>query len=711
VRRPAKASLAGSSSTIGRAAFGLGCLWLLAFTVLAGKTESAIADTCPNDAIRAQQGVQALPDCRAYEMVSPLDKNSGNVSKSAIGGSRSTPDGEGFEFESTASFADGEIGGFINQYTSRRSATGWTTEALNLYKTPDPRALLFPQGYYSFTPDLTKGVLVTNHDPNDRSGDVSEDGSRLYLRMQGGAYVRLSPPPAKPAAWGPGPVYGGSSDDMSRIFFESYEELLPGAPPFANQVYEWHDGEVEIAGRLPNGEVSPEGAWLGAGTEVIGGAGAAVSGDGSQIVLSMGWPQQIYLRENGQSKPISVSQVEGEEGTPAEHGAMFMGTASEDGRGISTIFFASPDLLTDDAEGNPNGWEPMWNETYELYAYDVRSEELTYLSIKTLGGGSQSAYVAPKWIASSDDASYVYFSTQRKLTPDAESDMGIYLWHEGQVRYLGDPGVFPPNIAAITYNNAQVSADGRRFALVQMAGLNQPPVVPGVPADVQHVYLYDAPSDQWTCASCSSDGPNTKEARFFNVTGGRPGLDGSYYPRRNLLPDGSALYFESDEALVPHDNNGARDVYQWRDGEVSLISTGRDPSGSHFLDAGVEGRDVFIATREALVAEDTDNFIDAYDVRAGGGFLHEALPRDCAGDACQGDPGPPRSWSAPGSSQVAGTVRSATERKTCAQARKPKRGAGNRKGKAARASGKGKVAAKGKQRCGKPRTGKGGGRR
>ena len=378
----------------------------------------------------------------------------------------------------------------------------------------------------------------------------------------------------------------------------------------------------------------------------------------------------------------------------------------EDGRKLSTIFFASPDLLTDDAEGDPNSWEPMWSETYELYAYDIQSEKLTYLSIKSREGGSQSAWVSPRWIASSDDASYVYFSAQRKLTPDADSEAGIYLWHEGAVRYLGDPGVYPPNLADFTYNNAQVSTDGKRFAVAQTGGLQTPPLVPGVPDGVQHVYLYDAPTDEWTCASCSPSGTNTKEARLFNYTGGRPGLAGSYYPRRNLLLDGSRLYFETDEDLVPRDSNGARDVYEWRDGGVSLISTGRDSSGSHFLDTSVDGRDVFIATRESLVPQDTDSFIDAYDVRVGGGFSYEAPPLKCSGDSCQGPPDAARSWSVPGSAQAASAASAAPKRKACRQVRKTKRAGKNHKGKAARASAKTKSKAKAKQRCAKPRQGK-----
>jgi hypothetical protein len=116
-------------------------------------------------------------------------------------------------------------------------------------------------------------------------------------------------------------------------------------------VYEWHNGLVQIVSRMENGEVAPEGATAGGGAAETGGIKGAISGDGSQIVLSSGswFSKQLYLRENGKTKLISASQVEGEEGTPAPDGATYMGSASADGEKLSTIFFASPDLLTDDA--------------------------------------------------------------------------------------------------------------------------------------------------------------------------------------------------------------------------------------------------------------------------------------------------------------------------------------------------------------------------
>ena len=62
-----------------------------------------------------------------------------------------------------------------------------------------------------------------------------------------------------PGLFSVGPIYGGSSTDMSRIFVQSSEQALAEAPAFANEVYEWHDGAFNLVSRLPNGEVASEG--------------------------------------------------------------------------------------------------------------------------------------------------------------------------------------------------------------------------------------------------------------------------------------------------------------------------------------------------------------------------------------------------------------------------------------------------------------------
>src|ERR1700684_1670606 len=74
---------------------GLGCAIL---------TSRARAETCPNEQLRGQEGAALrLSDCRAYEQVSPVDKNFTD----ALGEAdvvQSSPSGEGGTFFSDAPF-------------------------------------------------------------------------------------------------------------------------------------------------------------------------------------------------------------------------------------------------------------------------------------------------------------------------------------------------------------------------------------------------------------------------------------------------------------------------------------------------------------------------------------------------------------------------------------------------------------------------------
>ena len=161
---------------------------------------------------------------------------------------------------------------------------------------------------------------------------------------------------------------------------------------------------------------------------------------------------------------------------------------------------------------------------------------------------------------------------------------------------------------------------------------------------------------------------------------GIPGWQNTLYAARVLSHDGNRLFFESLDSLSLADTNGVVDVYQWEalgtggcdessaafsaqnDGCISLVSSGKSPKPSTFVDASPSGDDVFFSTAESLVGQDTDNLVDIYDARVQGGLPGPTVPRaQCEGEACQpaleapNDPTP-----ASESFQGAGNVREET---------------------------------------------------
>ena len=280
-------------------------------------------------------------------------------------------------------------------------------------------------------------------------------------------------------------------------------------------------------------------------------------------------------------------------------------------------------------------------------------------------------------VGTSKDGAYVYFVANGILSEEANGagqkakagKANLYLFHEGEagVRFIGTLAGeddldwdSPPRS-----QSARVSADGRHLAFVsieaeELAGGYDNTIAEGTKCQPNAVsnelgggprcpeaFVYDAESKELTCASCSPSG-----SRPLGPTQ-LPGASNPYEGPRYLSADGSRLYFESRDALLPGDENQKRDVYEFeRAGKGSctsespsfdsasggclfLISSGRSESDSYLLDASADGRDVFLSTRSALVGWDTNENYDVYDARTGGGFPEPNEVSVCEGEACR----------------------------------------------------------------------------
>jgi NHL repeat len=186
------------------------------------------------------------------------------------------------------------------------------------------------------------------------------------------------------------------------------------------------------------------------------------------------------------------------------------------------------------------------------------------------------------------------------------------------------------------------------------------------------LFLYDAAvggeEAALRCVSCNPTGQRPRGRRTVTLDAGQelyaaatiPGWQAKNQPTRALSDDGRRLFFESYDGLLPGDTNGAADVYQWEaagkgtcktsspeyfadnGGCIALISSGRSPEDSTFIDASADGRDVFFNTGASLVGQDP-GLLDVYDARIGGGFPPPLPPTiECEGQACQSPaPAPP----------------------------------------------------------------------
>jgi hypothetical protein len=170
------------------------------------------------------------------------------------------------------------------------------------------------------------------------------------------------------------------------------------------------------------------------------------------------------------------------------------------------------------------------------------------------------------------------------------------------------------------------------------------------------VYAYDATAEELTRISEPQGGaggtyecaPGTSAVRCYGDGG--LGVSGAALfalgvATDPLTPGDRMAFFQSRSRLVADDTDSAYDVYQWRNGELSLISVGGDdPDGFFYQGNDRTGRSVFFSTRDRMTWQDRDSVLDVYVARVGGGFPEPAPPQECSlpADACQG-PGPSES--------------------------------------------------------------------
>jgi hypothetical protein len=154
---------------------------------------------------------------------------------------------------------------------------------------------------------------------------------------------------------------------------------------------------------------------------------------------------------------------------------------------------------------------------------------------------------------------------------------------------------------------------------------------PGASADI---YAYDADSDQLVRISAPQGpvdetyqcGPPLAPTRCY----ADPGMHGGAYqaaanPLLNVAVDPvsgeRAVFFESEARLVDGDENSVFDVYRWQDGVLSLVSSGAAGSdGTTYKGNSIDGKNVYLATRDRLTWQDVDSVLDVYTARVGGGI-------------------------------------------------------------------------------------------
>jgi hypothetical protein len=573
----------------------------------------AQAEQCPNEQLRREDNSTRLPECRSYELVSPPLKNGAAIY--GVEPVLTAPSGERAFYGATGAFAGAPAAPIINDYVASRDPSGWSTRAVEVPQANEGLILGVPtQGVSEdLTGALQSSALVLTPGAVQGQGNVyvsnTVTGTRAFVGSSGGRYAFRE--------FGSQiySTYVGGASDFSHVVFSYTYALMPGSVEGAPNLYDWTGGALHLVNYLPDGTLATGVTSFGR----VGEDAHPVSSDGSKIFFGAGGA--LYVREDDvRTIPISVSQRPGASSTPQE--ATFAG-ASADG---SKVYFTSYANLVEGPEtGSP-----------KLYRYDLSTGQLTNLSVTSAPEGPEVGGV----LRVSEDGSYVYFTALGALTPGAtQAQFGvpnIYVWHEGQ-------GTKLITQAAV---GGQVSPNGLHYAFETAQQLTSFHC-----SGCSLLYDYDYASGSIRCVSCDPSGEPPRTPVDFAPLRNVTPLD-AYHPR-SVLDDGT-VFFDTRDSLLPQDTNGQYDVYEWQDGQLTLLSSGTAGEESVFSDASPDGTNVFFKTGQALVGQDIDAANDLYDARVDGGFAAPAVTPPCTGTGCQGTPPAAPIFATPPSETFAG---------------------------------------------------------
>lgn len=570
--------------------------------------------TCENAAYRT--GLSAnLPDCRAYELVTPaetngLTPNAGGLLSSPpyfdtwLTPQRGVGAGERFAYFTFGTLPGYDGNGVDDGYRAQRAAgdhppAGWQSDLFGpTYEQSVPEATLVPPGQTGVSADQLYSFWQI------------EPSVSLPGTLPTGTYLR-TPAGFEAAARGP---LGDDLEGVGRyvaaggaqVIFTSAAHLHESTPPAGTQaVYRRPAGSsaAEVVSLKPTGAPFAAGenaSYLGA------------NGDGSAVAFSVAGA--LYLNRDGK-----VSQV-----APSPSGSQSLSVQGISADG-SRVYYRNP-------------------ETEGLYLCEVTvgscaGAEATHAPLQIAG---ETSFAKP----STDGARVVFVSEEALTSSGEENENGEHAEAGVPNLYSWSVGQGPTFVARLVGKGSDLSVqstpDGNVFVFESKARLT---AYDNEGKGEVYRYRSGAAAEELLCVSCDpSNAPPVADAKLKDLRTSSGLLP--HIQLTNVTDDGEMVFFQSTDRLLPEDANDVEDVYEWRakgtsncirdDGCLGLISSGQGEADSYLYGMSADGHDVFFRTRDKLVGSDVPGSPSIYDARVGGGIPEPVAPAPCQGDACQG---------------------------------------------------------------------------
>jgi hypothetical protein len=671
-------------------------LWLGtlgALSLLALFAAMASAQICPNEALRSELRSGRLPDCRAYELVTPAYKESQTeTSVYAI-----SEDGAHMVATSLGVFAGAEEDKLGTQfqgdaYEFSRTPSGWRTFSLG-----PPISAYLSDGMFDTSADLAHSLWQLGKRPPAGSLEAEQPEhiqtansvDDYYIESSPGVFVDIGRPTPDPTVPNRNKTtYLGASSDLSHILFSTepgfhwpFDKTAGGASPLYEYVGTGYSAPMLVGvhgGRGSDELLSQCGTRLGSSEPTGGGSMYnAISASGSRVFFTAvgtdeasgceGPPvAELFAREElplasgelpaANMRTLAISEPSEEDckmcltGEGSRADAVFQG-ASRDG---SKIFFLTAQELLPGAKGE------------NLYEYDFDGPKGAKVSLVSGGAISEDAEV--QGVARvSEDGSAVYFVAGGRLT-EALNDHGhaaeagkdnLYVYErnerhpEGHTAFIATltPGD-AADWARADFRSVFLSSDDRFLIFASVVDLTNEG------ASGSQIYQYDSQTGVLVRASIGQRGYNNNGkmpvygsalSRKLPIAYAYTVGDSPTQAAGVLAPADGVVFFESPDALTPGALNDQLDalgepvpnLYEYRNGGVHLITDGRDTSiigsapSSELIGSSASGEDLFFTTSDPLIGEDADSEQDIYDARVEGGFPAAEVSA-CGEETCRG---------------------------------------------------------------------------
>ena len=673
----------------------------LVATNLGGKSEgedatfttgAAPADDCPNTAIRVEQGIRALrlPECMAFEMVSPPIKFNQFARKSRTGTADGfSADGNRVVFESIAALGDTSKAGLFDKYMAIRTASGWKTKSL---VPPYPYVGGFGSSGLpcTYSPDFSRWTTLA----------ATETGTKLavatILRSLEGAFSPLSPaivPTSVPNGGGTSTAvnqsacYGGSADARHMFFAVEGYTYFPGedfspASQLRNVLEAYLDEDGIPRFRRP--QLDGDGVIVGGSCGArIGGPGGgntsftrgAVSPDASRVYFTTR-PDQASNSTCDSAKRLRImkrietpagpwiSEVVHSECTrvsppcsTANSDDIYQAASQE---GTKLFFKTTRQLADSDLDTGSDCGETLGTVAgCDLYLYDSTrpfGERLIQASAgeataPTPGEGAEVLGL----VEMGGDGSRAYFVARGVLStvPNEKGDTAVagqpnlYLYQrdsdfpDGRTVFVGTlssadqfqlwsrgaNGTSATAVPSLGGDIEDQSVGGSGRVLVLLSAASL--TADDMDGGKEDFFRFDSDTGEIERVSQAASGGS--DNGLFSAKGRGVAGDGpqAFSVDRNTSEDGETIVFSTMEALDPTDVNGQENAYIWQDGEVSALPYATAPTVS------MSGEAISFNSFSRLTWEDGDGASDVYAAKIDGGFPIPVPPPPCQGEACQ----------------------------------------------------------------------------